>query len=186
MFFSNCAGCLQVPVPVHYWSPYISPAKKSTFHIADILHQQMTNPVPQVCQNVTVSRKNLQDMPDIKYTSLSGHSKRTEFSERIKDPDRATNISKQKYSHTSVSENVRKLKQRDSVTCSLPSALAPLQALCTSGVQYYSERSKNSDKGFSENINSSRNLKFGINRILSEDFGKETTEKGNQIFILII
>ena len=178
MFFSNCGGCIQVPVPVQYWSPYISPRKTPTFHITDILHQQMTTAMPQVRQNVNVSRKNVQDSTDFKYKSVSGHSKRTEFVQRLKETDRATHTSKHDKLFR-VSENIMKLKQcGDSVQCSLPSALAPLQALCSSDKKCYSDRSKDSHKRSSENTNSSNHLKFGINRILSEDFGKETTEKG--------
>lgn len=171
MFYNNCSGCLQVPVPVQYWSPYLAPAKKSSFHIADILRQHMTNSatISQVCQNVPRKRS------DIKRIHLSELSKRSEF-KRLTEPENLTNDSKRhRHSPVSVSENNKRLKHCEASTCSQPSALVPLQALCSAGVKCFNEGVRGSEK----KTDTPRNLKFGINRILSEDFGKEKTEKGN-------
>lgn len=62
-----------------------------------------------------------------------------------------------------------------------PSALGPLKAFCTTKrVQRYvtdgdwSGESRREGEGTGQ----PKHLKFGINRILSEDFGKKSHEKG--------
>ncbi|KAK6182705.1 hypothetical protein SNE40_010328 [Patella caerulea] len=55
-----------------------------------------------------------------------------------------------------------------------PSGLAPLRALCATDMDVYTSRgSQKTD----ESTTNSKQLKFGISRILSEDFGKEKSEK---------
>ena len=161
MFYNNCSGCLQVPVPVHYWNPYIVPAKKSSFHIADILRHHMSSSVPQVCQDLT--RKH----SDVK------HNKINDFKRSREQECTTISIKHFKRSQVAQSDNAERSNQRDVVECSLPSALAPLQALCSADV-----KSRTVQKSHSKRTDTNSSLKFGINRILSEDFGQEKTEKG--------
>lgn len=79
---------------------------------------------------------------------------------------------------TSETDIVKTTKDRNNVMCSLPSPLASLQAMCSDGVAPYNDRSGDTEKQHSDRKNSNRSLKFGMDRILSEDFGKEKTEKG--------
>ena len=58
------------------------------------------------------------------------------------------------------------------------SGLAPLQALCISGVSAFHPRGKEGERREIPSRPTSQ-LKFGINRILSEDFGKTKNESGN-------
>ena len=165
MFYNNCSGCLQVPVPVHYWSPYVVPSKKTSFHIADILRHHMTNSI----QSQDISRHTVRS--DVKHVN--------ENSIRSSSEQENASIKRFKHSHSSQLVNVGTSKQRNAAECSLPSALAPLQALCSADVTSYSHTCRNVQKSHSERTDSNSSLKFGINRILSEDFGKERTEKGN-------
>jgi hypothetical protein len=65
--------------------------------------------------------------------------------------------------------------------CRTQSALGPLQAFCTSKRVH----SFVSDSLSSRNVEQrpSKQLKFGINAILSEDFGKKSPEKGDLVQI---
>lgn len=174
MFFNSCSGCLQVPVPIQYWSPYVAPVKKSSFHMSDILRHHVTNSVPQIYQNVIRSRS------DVKYVTSSEQLRRSEF-KRQREQECVTDNVKQlrRSSPESDTESARPSKQRDIVRCSLPSALAPLQALCSTSAVSFSDDSSETERRRSEKNSSNSSLKFGINRILSDDFGKEKTEKGN-------
>ena len=62
------------------------------------------------------------------------------------------------------------------------SGLAPLQALCTTGVSAFQARSKETERREIPPHSSSQ-LKFGISRILSEDFGKKKKKKGKYLYL---
>ena len=150
------------------------PSKKSSFHIADILRHHMTNSI----QNQDLSRQSVHS--DVKRANDNNIS-RSSGQEYV-------SIKRFRHSQTSQSANVEtsKPRQTDAVECSLPSALAPLQALCSADVTSYSTPSRNVQKSHSERTDSNSSLKFGINRILSEDFGKGSTEKGNTEKVTLI
>lgn len=75
------------------------------------------------------------------------------------------------------------IKNSSHMTLSQNSALGPLQAFCTTkNVQNYVSSNKTdseSDCSSNQNGQNSKSLKFGINRILSEEFGKTNSEKEN-------
>lgn len=74
------------------------------------------------------------------------------------------------------------LKNSSHMALSQNSALGPLQAFCTTkNVQNYVSSNKSEDTSnctSNQNGQNSKSLKFGINRILSEEFGKTNSEKG--------
>lgn len=59
------------------------------------------------------------------------------------------------------------------------SGIAPLQALCDSDVSAFTAKTSSSSATSASGNDSKDNLKFGMSRILSDDFGKVKSEKGN-------
>lgn len=155
----TCTGCVQVPTPVYYWNPYFIPSyttRKSTFQISDILHlSQAASTIPKV-------------------SLTSGSNAKGTLS----DPRRQNNA-------CSSREHIRVQGSQDTVLnfcvkdkCSVPSALEPLQALCTAGPRGYRETSPTENSKHAADGPSQKELKFGINNILSDGFGKEKRNKG--------
>ncbi|XP_046379386.2 H2.0-like homeobox protein isoform X1 [Haliotis rufescens] len=59
------------------------------------------------------------------------------------------------------------------------SGLAPLQALCASGMSAFTARGSGEQGRGQSDSSTSNQLKFGITRILSDDFGKDKSEKAS-------
>lgn len=172
MFLSTCSGCVEVPTPIYYWNPYVAHAysKSSAFQIANILQlSQNANDVSKLERAATTETLQ-QRRHDVKQNYLYERKKddietRREF-QRLED---------------SRSNRVLDFSRKTGDKCSLPSALEPLQALCSEGPRGYRSLSPNTTKrsGCTQaSPTPTRELKFGISQILSEDFGKEKTEKG--------
>lgn len=68
-----------------------------------------------------------------------------------------------------------------STSPSLGSGIAPLQALCDSDVSAFSTKTLGTSSGSASSSDAKGNLKFGMSRILSDDFGKSRSEKGKPL-----
>lgn len=171
MFIGTCTGCVETPTPVYYWNPYIAHAysNNSAFQIANLL---------QLSQSAAENAK---------------HDKRTrvETSRHRRLDDRHELLYDRKRKETGphtqrdsyINEDVRlntliDFSRKDSDKCKLQSALEPLQALCSEGPRGYRSSSPSSSHCKEKSPSPGRVLKFGINQILSEEFGKEKTDKG--------
>ena len=182
MFGSSCTGCVQVPTPVYYWGPYAFPATfgKKLFNINDIIqashdyhktspgvglglaiadtHNPQPAHAPSNKQNIRAytCRPSDDTAKRIKTLTLGF---RAQLIESDSETNEAINYS------TKMDRNIK---------CSIPSALEPLQALCRSELRGYEGPRPicSRKRSVSENDQSSV-LKFGMNRILSDDFGKE-------------
>jgi hypothetical protein len=161
-----------VPTPIYYWNPYVAHAysKSSAFQIANIL---------QLSQNAADVSKH-----DKRTTAENLQQRRQEARQNYlyerKKEDIVTRGDFQRFDD-SLSSRVLDFSRKKGDKCTLPSALEPLQALCSEGPRGYRSSSPNTTKGSNctqASPTPTRELKFGISQILSEDFGKEKTDKG--------
>ena len=175
MFMGTCSGCVQVPTPVYYWNPYFASAyasrKPATFQISDILQLShaaaaaASATIPKTSLSTAAGSKRIsRDPRNLTDSSASG---RIEPRPSSRDHRR---------SHVP-QDTVLNFCVKDK--CSVPSALEPLQALCTAGPRGYREGSSTCDRGkLRAEQSSQKDLKFGINNILSDGFGKEKQNIG--------
>lgn len=168
---NTCSGCVEIPTPIYYWNPYLAQAysKTSAFQIANIL---------QLSQSTVADN--------------SRHSKRArvEITRNRRDEERHELLHEKNFRVRSgtnddrSSNRILDFSKKSDGKCTAPSALEPLQALCSVGPKGYRSSSP-CTLGGSHSTKTSpsppRDLKFGINKILSEDFGKERGDKGKTI-----
>lgn len=169
MFLNTCTGCVQVPTPMYYWNPYVVPgySKKPRFQISDILH---------LTQSSSAIHSTILSKNGVIYDPTKARGSGGFRSARI---EAATG--KGDHTHLKSREHqaaVLNFCVKDTHKCSVPSALEPLQALCTAGPRGYRESSPEKRNKSSDTVSSQIDLKFGISKILSDGFGKEKQNKG--------
>lgn len=169
MFLGTCSGCIEVPTPVYYWNPYVAHAysKNSAFQIANIL--QLSQTAADSSKQTKISRAESSRQRRL--------DERLEFWYGRKTSEIETQGEGNRFEDTR-SNRALDFSRKNGDKCTLPSALEPLQALCSEGPRAYRSSSPSSTSGSLCKQNSPTELKFGISQILSEDFGKEKNDKG--------
>ncbi|XP_045187794.2 H2.0-like homeobox protein [Mercenaria mercenaria] len=173
MFLSTCSGCVEVPTPIYYWNPYVAHAysKNSAFQIANIL---------QLSQTATDTSKH-DKRSSTEHLRQRRHYGRHEYLYERKKCETETHRDLNRF-EDSRSNRALDFSRKNGDKCTLPSALEPLQALCSEGPRGYRSSSPAATKGShckQPSPTPARDLKFGISQILSEDFGKEKSDKEN-------
>jgi hypothetical protein len=177
MFLGTCSGCIEVPTPLYYWNPYVAHAysKGSSFQIANILQLSQAS-----IESSKTEKRYRHDISSHRFAD-----DRRELSFKNKSNEQAHRFLN-KYDDLR-SNAVLDYSRKKGDKCTLPSALEPLEALCSEGPRGYRSSSPSSNRSqdsTSPSLSPPREqLKFGINKILSEDFGKDKTEKGKYYVI---
>ncbi|KAH3854910.1 H2.0-like homeobox protein isoform X2 [Dreissena polymorpha] len=171
MFLNTCSGCIQVPAPVYYWNPYWiqSISKKADINLAELMQLNAT-----------------------KYSAGQSNGTLRKFDAIPRDSDLAPpsryfaggfgRDEKRKEGATPGPDGVIDFSVKNSGGgCTLPSALEPLRALCSTGPRGYRGSSPlkvgESQGSCRGHLQANKELKFGISKILSDDFGKEDSVK---------
>ncbi|KAL4237728.1 hypothetical protein ACF0H5_002441 [Mactra antiquata] len=168
MFMNACTGCVEIPAPIYYWNPFVAQAysKSSAFQIANILQLSQT-----AVDNARQTKRARAEM-------ARGADHEDERHELLQDKRHRESDLSDDRSQNRVLDFTKKSRGK----CTAPSALEPLQALCSVGPRAYRSSSPCSAGGSHSTKSStspSRDLKFGISNILSENFGKERNDKEN-------
>ncbi|XP_052788999.1 H2.0-like homeobox protein isoform X2 [Mya arenaria] len=176
MFLNTCSGCVQIPTPMYYWNPYVlsSYGKKPEVNIADVLqlHAAKYANVKAAAESKR-SSDNLRELALGRYTiddrRIENNSSVTDSAKTALECDGALNYSRKDGTACG--------------TCTLPSALEPLRALCSAGPRGYTPSSPGTTPGEhqkwrpdTQEATGNKELKFGINKILSDEFGKENSD----------